>query len=187
MGSTGRFMRLVRSTLLLLLIWTLAAPPGNAAMKLKVGDTPPPQLRSVKLSDYRGKIVIISFWASWCSPCRAEMNALANIQKAATRDKVVIFAVNWRENSEVFRAIQQALRNVDLTLLSDPYGFIGAAYNVDAIPHMVIVGRDGRIAAIHVGYGEDEIPLLAKEINALWAQTPAPAVPAAPSRASNQN
>lgn len=71
-----------------------------------------------------------------------------------------------------------------MTLLSDADGYIGAEYNVDAIPHMVIVGRDGRIAAIHLGYGEDEIPLLAKEINALWAQAPAPS---SPQPTSNQN
>jgi hypothetical protein len=45
---------------------------------------------------------------------------------------------------------------------------IGDAYDVDAIPHMIIVGRDGRIAAIHVGYGEGEIPDLVQQINSLW-------------------
>ncbi|HEY7887657.1 MAG TPA: TlpA disulfide reductase family protein [Steroidobacteraceae bacterium] len=160
------------------MVGMLGAVPGYAYEKLKVGDTPPPLGRSVNLRDYRGKIVIISFWASWCPPCRKEMSMLARLQAAATRDKLVIFAVNWQEDPEVFWKIQRALRGVDLTLVSDSSGNIGSKYDVDSIPHMVIVGRDGRIAAIHAGYRESEIPALVDQINSLWRQAPQPSAPA---------
>jgi thiol-disulfide isomerase/thioredoxin len=174
----SRWVRAAHSGAVLLLLGVLTAGPGYAAGKLKVGDIPPPKLGRVQLSDYRGKIVVISFWASWCSPCRKEMGLLAGLQKTATRDKLVVFAVNWREDYYRFRAIQHALRNVDLTLVSDPDGYLGAKYDVDAIPHMVILGRDGRIAAIHLGYGEADIPALVQEINSLWAQAPTTSAPA---------
>ncbi len=103
---------------------------------------------------------------------------LARLQAAATRDKLVIFAVNWQEDPEVFWKIQRALRGVDLTLVSDSSGNIGSKYDVDSIPHMVIVGRDGRIAAIHAGYRESEIPALVDQINSLWRQAPQPSAPA---------
>ena len=112
------------------------------------------------------------------------MSVLAQIQQVATRAKVEILAVNWQEDSQRFWQIQRALRKVDLTLISDADGYIGRAYDVDAIPHMVIVGRDGRIAAIHVGYGKEEIPALANEINSLWAQAPASQ---SPQRTSSPN
>jgi thiol-disulfide isomerase/thioredoxin len=147
----------------------LLASSAQAAANLQVGDEPPPKLASyAKLSDYRGKIVIVSFWASWCAPCRKEIGVLAAIQKQATRDKVVVFSVNWQESFQRVQQIRHSLKDVDLTLISDERGYIGRQYNVKAIPYMVIIGRDGRIAAIHIGYGEGEIPVLVDEINSLW-------------------
>ena len=147
----------------------LVASFAQAAPNLQVGDEPPPKLASyAKLSDYRGKIVIVSFWASWCAPCRKEIGVLAAIQKQATRDKVVVFSVNWQESFKRFQQIRHSLKDADLTLISDENGYIGHQYNVKAIPYMVIIGRDGRIAAIHIGYGEGEIPVLVAEINSLW-------------------
>jgi thiol-disulfide isomerase/thioredoxin len=151
------------------------------AKPLQVGDVPPDYLGrastsgKVKLSDYRGKIVIISFWASWCPPCRKELPVLAAIQKNATRDKIVVFAVNWMESADRYRTITKALKGLDLALVSDEKGYFGIEYGVTAIPHMIIIGRDGRIAAVHVGYGEDEIPTLVEEINGLWTSSPRPA------------
>lgn len=179
-AARGLWKRFALSSALVLSVYLLAAAPGYGHETLKVGDLPPPIGRSVNLSDYRGKIVIISFWASWCAPCRKELGTLAKMQAAATRDKVVIFAVNWQQDPEVFWKIQRALRGVDLTLVSDSSGYIGDKYDVDAIPHMVIVGRDGRIAAIHVGYGESALPALIDEINSLWNQPqPSPQAPQA--------
>jgi thiol-disulfide isomerase/thioredoxin len=141
---------------------------------LKVGDMAPDDLgrdasgNQVHLSDYHDKLVIVSFWASWCGPCRKELPVLAKIQESGTRDKIAIFAVNWRESAQRFQEIKRVLKNTDLTLVSDESGWFGREYGVKGIPHMVIIGRDGRIAAVHVGYGESEIPRLVKEINSLW-------------------
>ena len=80
----------------------------------------------------------------------------------------MVFAVNWRESAERFRDIKHAFRDVDLTLVSDESGYYGNEYGVGAIPHMIVIGRDGKIAAVHLGYGESEIPRFVDEINALW-------------------
>ena len=153
----------------------LIAGPAALAATLKVGDFPPPRLTSdVNLPDYRGKVVIISFWASWCPPCRQELPVLASIQKQATRHELVVFAVDWRQNCNTFWQIRRVLRDLHLTLLSDPYGSIGYEYGVNSIPHMVIIGRNGRIAGIRIGYGKDEVPGLVQKINSLLMQ---PSVP----------
>ncbi|MGB6452793.1 MAG: TlpA disulfide reductase family protein [Steroidobacteraceae bacterium] len=166
-----------RSVALVLLGSVLFNCSAQAGETLKVGDSPPPKLGwHVKLSDYRGKVVVVSFWASWCPPCRKEIGVLAALQKQATRSKVVVFAVNWREDRSVFRQVEHLLRSqgFDLSLVSDDDGYIGRQYGIDAIPHMFIIGRDGRIAAIHVGYGESELPIIANEINELWNKPASP-------------
>lgn len=173
-AKTGRWLALA-------LLGCLLTPiTGGGHPKLAVGDVPPGRLgvtaagERVDLGAYRGRVVIISFWATWCSPCRKEMTALAALQRHVSKDQLIVLAINWREDRRTFVAIKKVLkeRDVDLTLISDDMGHLGKQYDVDAIPHMIIVGRDGRIAAIHLGYGEDEIPELVDEINGLLAKSP---------------
>lgn len=89
------------------------------------------------------------------------------LQKVATRQRLVVLSVNWQQPFEQFRVLRDKLKKFDLTLISDQYGAVGKAYNVTAIPHMVIIGKDGKIADIHIGYDEDQLPALVDEINAL--------------------
>jgi thiol-disulfide isomerase/thioredoxin len=144
---------------------------GQSREKLKVGDLPPQRLfRSVNLSDYRGRVVVMTFWASWCGPCRQEIPVLAGLQAEVARDRLEILAINWGEDWDKFHEIKRKLGNVDLTLLSDSDGTLGKQFDVDSIPHMLIIGKDGRIAALHIGYSADAIPVFVREINALLAE-----------------
>jgi thiol-disulfide isomerase/thioredoxin len=172
-AGRARTVRLVAS---LLFGSLLVGSAAEAKERLQVGDVPPDNLGrassggKVKLTDYRGKIVIISFWASWCPPCRKELPILVGIQKQATRERLVAFAVNWKERSDRYHELLKRMKDVDLTFVSDESGYLGGEYGVKAIPHMIIIDRDGRIAAVHVGYGEGELPKLVAEINRLLAE-----------------
>jgi thiol-disulfide isomerase/thioredoxin len=147
-----------------------ATNPGQSREKLKVGDLPPQRLnRTYNLADYRGRVVIVTFWASWCGPCLKEIPVMAGLQAEVTRDKLEILAINWGEDWDKFHQIKRTLRNVDLTLVSDSDRTLGNQFDVDSIPHMLIIGKDGRIAALHIGYSENDIPVFVKEINALMA------------------
>jgi len=163
----------------------LAATSGATDKKLHVGDIPPDSLgrtvagAPVKLSSYRGKVVIVAFFASWCAPCRKELPILASVQTQATHEQMAVFEVDWKESPAQYTLIARKLKDFDFTFVRDSDGSYGDRYDVNAIPHMVIIGRDGRVAAIHVGYGESEIPTLVKEINTLLAAA-APAAPNLP-------
>lgn len=170
--------RIGRYLLALLSLFVFGMPAF--AGKLAAGMEPPDHLgadpdgRPVRISEHRGKIVIVSFWAAWCPPCRKELPVLDALQKTAGSDKIRVFSVNWKEPAARFRQLRRNLKGVTLTLLSDSLGDIGAQYGVKAIPHMVIIGRDGKIASIHRGYSESMIDGLIDEINTLWQQGEAP-------------
>jgi len=156
---------------------------GAGPPTLKVGDVPPDVFgrsstdKPIHLGDYRGRLVVVSFWATWCVPCRKELPVLVNLEKKATREKVVVLSVNWKQGREQFREIKKIFEamHTDVTLISDESGRAGDAYGVKGIPHMVIVGKDGKIVAIHIGYSEAELPILVAEINSAWLKTPSEA------------
>ena len=176
-----------------LVAWLLATNWAMAAnAPLKAGDLPPPTLgktakgQPVQLADYVGKVVIISFWATWCPPCRKELPILGQIQKQIPRSHLAVFAVNWKEDRSRFREVVRTLKDMDLDLVSDEYGSYGKQYGVTAIPHMILIGRDGRIANIHVGYGDSELNALADEINELLRATPPPHDVTVPAEATGE-
>ncbi len=140
-----------------------AASPGN-------GDIPPDLVglnrdgKEVRLSAYQGKAIVLSFWATWCPYCLKELPILHNIQQRAGKDRIQVIAVNTEEY-EVFWRVSKTLAKLDIGMAHDDDGEIRAAYGVNGIPHMVIIGRDGRIVAVHRGYNENLLPEIADNIN----------------------
>lgn len=104
----------------------------------------------VRLSDYRGRPVILNFWATWCAPCRLEMPELERAQAEFGPDGPVVLTINQEESAEQVDAF---FTEVGLTLpaLLDSNGDVGAAYGAFFLPTTVIVGPDGIVAAVHRG------------------------------------
>lgn len=142
------------------------ATPG----KIPIGDVPPPYIGinrdndKLRVPDFAGKVLVVTFWASWCAPCLNEMQVLENLQNAAPNN-VRVVAINI-ENRDKYRVVARALNTLKLTLAHDYTGSVTEAYGVKGIPHMVIIGRDGRVINVHRGYGDGMIPKLVDEINA---------------------
>lgn len=153
---------------------SLAVPPqrGDAAPDINLGsglDGNP-----LKVADFNGEVVVVSFWASWCGPCRKELPMLDALQRVAEQKKLglQVIAINIEERDQ-FRKIAPKLGAMHAKLVNERNRRSADAYGVKAIPHMIIIGRDGRIAQTHVGYGEREIDHILAQINALLANAPA--------------
>jgi len=149
------------------------------------GDRPPDALGStqagqpVTVSSLHGKVVVISLWATWCGYCMKEMPVLANLQSLATERglPLQVVSVNSKEPRDTFVRSSRALRRTlpGLLITWDRDGALGKPYGADkGIPVMVMLHRDGSVAHVHVGYGEDMLDNIVAEINALLSE-PAPA------------
>jgi thiol-disulfide isomerase/thioredoxin len=155
----------------------LAAATGHAAGP-EPGDIPPPEIGhdqsgdAVLLTNYAGKAVIVTFWATWCPYCLKELPILENVQNKAGKDQIAVIAVNT-EDFEVFRRASRLMRkSMHLELVSDASGHVQAAFGVNGLPHMVIIGRDGRILQVYRGYSEDSLGAIAADINKALAPAP---------------
>lgn len=105
---------------------------------------------SFTLSEQRGDIVILDFWATWCGPCRIAMPVLSDVAKEFADNGVRLYGVNLREDPERIRAYLEG-EELELSVALDSDGQVGDIYKASAIPQTVIVGRDGKVAIVHVG------------------------------------
>lgn len=112
-----------------------------------------PQLAGepVSLSDYRGRVVVMEFWATWCGPCRFSLPSLETIYKRYRDRGVTILLLNQQETAEVIH--RWTGKRYTAPILLDASGEVAARYQVQGIPRLFIVDQDGRLVYAHEGYG----------------------------------
>jgi thiol-disulfide isomerase/thioredoxin len=123
----------------------------------------------LKLSDHDGKVVVVSFWASWCPYCREEFPYLDGLQRAAP-DRVKVVSVNTEER-DIFRKLSRALaEHVQLTLAYDPSKACQTAFEAPgSLPYTVVLNRDRSVAGIKTGWGKSSLTGLVETVNAALA------------------
>jgi thiol-disulfide isomerase/thioredoxin len=125
------------------------------------------------LSGQRGKVVILTFWASWCAPCRRELPNLEKAQRILGKDKLTVFAVSFND-SAAESGIKKLASEWQINMIDDHYGWIAGHYSISKIPHLFIIGRDGKVLANHTGYGDRSLQELVDDINRAFRE-PTPA------------
>ncbi|GIN97687.1 thiol:disulfide interchange protein tlpA [Siminovitchia terrae] len=108
---------------------------------------------TVKLSDYRGKKVILNFWATWCPPCRAEMPHMQNFYEQNKDNGIEIVAVNLTKMDKGRMEIDKFVKEYGLTfdIPLDEEGDIGMQYQAFTIPTSYIIDTNGKIASKVIG------------------------------------
>jgi cytochrome c biogenesis protein CcmG/thiol:disulfide interchange protein DsbE len=105
---------------------------------------------TARLSDFRGKVVFLNFWASWCPPCRAEARLLEQAWRQQRDQGVVFLGVDIQDTEE---AARDFLKEFGITYMNgrDPRNRIAIDYGVYGIPETYFIDREGRITYKHIG------------------------------------
>lgn len=152
---------------------------GNGVAQAVSADAPAPEFTAplftssatVKLADYRGKVVYLDFWASWCPPCRAAFPQIEKLYGKYRGKGFEVLAVNQdtqREEGLKFLATQ----SVTFALLADPDHQIAAAYSLKAMPSAYLIDRKGVIRHIHYGFKNNSATVLEEQLVALLGEQP---------------
>jgi peroxiredoxin/outer membrane lipoprotein-sorting protein len=154
-------------------LWTFSPPPGAQLVEELKPQGPQgmrePSLEGQKATDFtltsldgksytlsklRGKVVMLDFWATWCGPCRIEMPHVQKLHSEFKTKGLVVFGVNYGETSSRVKPFI-AKNAYDFTILMDTRQEVGSHYEVNGIPALFIIDKDGVIRSHFVGVRDE--------------------------------
>ena len=156
---------IIRIALAVLIIYGFISPSSAFAQKAP-GFTLPGQNKNIQLSKYRGKVVYLDFWASWCEPCKRSFPWMNELQTLYGEDGFEIIAVNLdtsRKDAEAF--LKQMPAKFDVAF--DKSGKTAEAYNLKAMPSSFLIDRNGKLVHKSLGYRVEEKKIVEKKIQKL--------------------
>jgi cytochrome c biogenesis protein CcmG/thiol:disulfide interchange protein DsbE len=122
--------------------------------------------KTIKLSDYKGKVVYLDFWASWCIPCRKSFPWMNNMHQRYEKDGLVILAVNLDKNkADVKRFL--AKYPAKFTVAYDPQGQVAELYQLQGMPSSYLIDKQGNLVQSHIGFRSDDTKQLEDHIRKL--------------------
>ena len=147
-----------------------AAAAGNLAPG--TGRPAPPLVlrdldgREIRLEAYRGRTVVVNFWATWCAPCVAEMPSLSRLREKLAGSGVEVIGVNLQENAARIRPFAERL-GLDFPIVRDHDGAASKAWGARVFPTTFVVGPDQRIALVAIGEIDWDAPDVEARIRAV--------------------
>ena len=143
--------RILASALLLALLAGPAATATGPTAAAPDFALPAREGGELRLSDLKGQVVMINFWATWCGPCRQEMPLLEQIHSKYEPLGFTMLGVNVEPDSA---AAQAWLKNIPVSfpILFDRKSEVSSSFGVEAMPSSVLIDREGRVRHVHRGY-----------------------------------
>ena len=125
--------------------------------------------RTLSLAGLRGSVVLLTFWATWCVECRAEMPVFEELHRDFAAAGLTVLGINVREGTPIIQTYAKEL-GLTFPLVVDPKGEIQASFGVIGLPTTFLIGRDGRAVALAVGPREWDSSPARAIIQALLAE-----------------
>jgi len=130
------------------------AGAASAATQLLGAEAPDFVLKSLsgknlRLSEYRGEVVMLSFWATWCGDCRAQLEELGAMHDRYQDAGIELLAVSLDQNA---RQAGEVAADASFPVLHDPAGDVGRLYDVERMPVMVLIDRGGVVREVFEGF-----------------------------------
>ena len=124
--------------------------------------------KQIKLSDYKGKVVLLDFWASWCPPCREEMPELVKFYRKHKKDNFVIIAVNIDDKSDNMKKfLYKLFPEPSFPIIWDSEKIIPAKFDISAMPTSIMIDKTGKERFRHNGFKKNFIKQFEEELKLL--------------------
>jgi thiol-disulfide isomerase/thioredoxin len=124
---------------------------------------------SLDPSDYKGKVVLLDFWATWCPPCIKSMPFFNALHNELGKDGFEVVAINLDEDHDTVSAFL-AEHKVNYPIAFDPQGECPKTYDVKAMPSSYLLDKSGIVRKIHLGFRDGDQALLREQIKSLLSQ-----------------
>ena len=123
----------------------------------------------VRLSDYRGKVVMLNFWASWCPPCRREMPSMQRLYERYASQGLMVIAINqWEDEDLVFEFVGRLDPDPVFPILLDRESRVAERYGVKGLPTTYLIDRAGKIRYRAMGGRNFDHPAVAQLVQSLF-------------------
>ncbi|MGR9087325.1 MAG: TlpA family protein disulfide reductase [Gammaproteobacteria bacterium] len=146
-----------------------AAEVGSAAPACDLSTFEGPA--SFDMEAFKGKVVYLDFWASWCGPCAKSFPFMDDLHRQFKDKGLQLVGVNLDENPKDAKAFLNRFP-VGFSIVSDAGGQCAKNYAVQAMPSSYLIGRDGRIRHVHLGFRAGEAQELVQRVEQLLAESP---------------
>lgn len=183
-----RTLAAVALALLLTAVTSVAAPaqsPQDNPLLLDSPTAPVPALdfssktldgKPVRLSDFKGQVVLVNFWATWCVPCLLEMPALDRLNRKMAGQPFKLLAINQAEERGRVQKFAQA-HDYSFDVVLDPIGEIGSNYGANRLPMTYIIDRKGMVIRRAIGPRQWDSPEAIQLFERLMGGPDAPPAP----------